>query len=112
MSTKSEDFAFWKSQPREVVCPRCQKTMQLTCKWRQRGAVAGAIGGAAMAYSGARAGASIGSCFLPGLGTLVGMATGALVGGLTGAKVGEAVDRDLIASYKCQACGCTCRLND
>lgn len=113
MNRQTEDLkSLWCGSAREVICPRCQKPMQLTCRWRPRGALVGALGGAAMAFNGARAGARAGSCFLPGWGTLAGMATGALVGALTGAAIGEVVDRDIIANYKCHACGCVCRLNE
>lgn len=94
-----------------VKCPRCEKEMRLVCTWRKRGAVIGGLSGAALAYSGARAGASAGSCILPGLGTLIGTVTGALLGAAAGAAIGELVDREVVAHYKC-GCGCTCNLNE
>jgi Glycine zipper len=114
MDTADEDknFGFWKAEEREVACPGCQKKMALVCKWRTRGAVIGGLSGAALAWNGARAGASVGSAILPGFGTFVGLVTGAALGAATGAAIGDVVDRDIIANYKCHACGCSCRLNE
>jgi phage tail tape-measure protein len=86
--------------------------MELINTWRDRGAAIGAVSGAALSLKGARAGAVAGGCLLPGVGTVLGMATGALLGAATGAALGESVDRDIVASYKCPSCGSSCRLND
>jgi hypothetical protein len=98
--------------PSVIVCPRCQRPMHLVRTWRRRCAVGGGLTGAALALHGARSGAAVGSGVLPGIGSVVGIVTGALLGAAAGAAAGEVVDRDIIASYRCLACGCRCRLND
>ena len=106
MSSKIKDWKdLWTNEVREVICPRCQKPMQLNCRWRRRGAIAGVLSGAALAWKSLRAGTSP-------LGVMACLATGAALGAATGVALGEVLDRDIISSYKCQACGCTCRLNE
>ena len=93
----------------EVKCPKCGKQARLKRYTRPAGVV---VGGAAGWITGWQAAAEpvmmLFSCAGP-YGAIAGQVAGALLSAaitaFAGGKLGELVDKEIIAKYKCNACG-------
>jgi len=103
----------------EVVwpCPECQSLRIETRNHGRRiggaiGTAAGATSAIVMALSGGEAGALVGLIAGP-IGSACGGIAGAVIAGLiggaagcaTGTAFGDALDRNVLAPYRCRACG-------
>lgn len=99
---------------KKVICPKCGKTAELKpYATRTLTLVGGGAGGMAAA-EGAKEAIKHLVRYAAGAGPagiIMGVLAGAAAGAFSGAKLGELIDRNVIAVYKCPACGHIHRVN-